>query len=145
MNTDQIRENLVAQGLSDTIIDAMMKSMEKAAKPKSGKKGGFTRVAKNPLREVTITSKCECCGTIERSTLMCSISADSPSIQKVATSLCNNCPTVLRELTPDELIALILIKNHPARSVHFASNITQMYMAKQYTPEQVIMLKTSHF
>jgi hypothetical protein len=143
MNVEAIRSNLEAQGLSSIIIESMIKSMQKASEPAKKKtaKRWFPGMDSKPSKietDVEVTSTCLCCGTTTVKMVKMTIKEDSPRTQKINTSLCSDCPAVLREYSKEELLTAFIIKCHPSPDFFDVLPQRALKMAKKFRPEDVI-------
>jgi hypothetical protein len=148
MNIDTLRSNLEADGLPQAVIDSLIATAEREAtradrvkQPK--RKGNAYHAGKRVTmteEDVEVTCMCNCCGNVDVKTLRMEVLPNSPRRQKIATSLCSDCPTRLRTIPADKLVSIILLKCHPAVSLSYLNNTEHIRLAGKYTPEQVVML-----
>jgi hypothetical protein len=151
MDATAMRANLVASGIAPSLADAMINQAQKltdreakSKEPKAKKGGwhpGMVSASAKVDTDVEVTVVCCTCGDKTVETRVLKIAKDSPTKQKVAVSICNNCPTYFRALDYETLVSLVLIKEHPAMHVEQQSTHQQVRMAKHMTPEEVVTFK----
>jgi hypothetical protein len=148
MNTTELRTKLEADGIPTSIIDSIINSAQKEKKKGQTKKNGFFAGCNNSKKvstPVEVTTKCECCGSVEHSVINVELLPGSPTTQKVATSLCSKCPDELRKLSFEQLVSIIMLKCHPATAIHYNNNVTHIRMSGMFTPEDIVTLKPAHY
>lgn len=154
MDAAAMKKSLTDQGIAATLADTMvrqaLKLQEREAKAKEpkAKKGGkwFPGMADstpNVEADVKVTTKCMTCGDIVHETIKMKLKPNSPRTQKLAVSICGKCPDFFRELDKETLIALLMLKEHPALRTEHTSNLGQVRIAKHMTPEQVVSYKVA--
>jgi len=140
---ENMREKLIAQGIAPEMVDSIMKSF-KPKKEKSAKKyfpGMSTSTKVDKL--VTTKSYCQCCGSVHTQEIMIkATSKDSPDEQKLAISVCANCPDFVRQFTHEQLVAMILLGEKSAQELRFASVKFRGQLSQKLTPEAVITFTT---
>lgn len=149
MNTDQIRTNLRTQGLSDAIIDGIIKTMSKPVKEKTAKRwfpgAGSTSKTTKVDKDVECTIICECCGARDIEIRTIKATTDSPDTMKLPVAMCNQCPDYFRSMTHETLVSLCLVRRH-AGLMHQHGRVSgQVTFAKNHTPEEIISFRTNHF
>lgn len=147
MNIDKIRANLKAQGLSDTIINGMLKSLNKPVKEKTAKRWfpgtGVSSAKVEKTIEVTVV--CECCGAKEIKLQVIKATADSNDTMRLPVAMCQQCPDYFRAMDHETLVSLCLVRRHAGLMHQHQSVRGQVAVAKTLTPEAVIALRTNHF
>lgn len=139
---EELRKKLLAQGLDEAIVDSMLASIkpkkEKAARKKNPFHAGFS-TSRKVEKLVTTYTYCQCCGSVHiQELLVKAVSEDSPDKQRLECSVCNNCPTFLRNFSHEELVSIILLGAKPQMELHQGSVKFRGQLAKSLTPEEVI-------
>jgi hypothetical protein len=123
-----------------------MKSLERQSRPKAEKKkrGGWHPGMKSKTAkieaEVEVTARCQCCGDVTHWTVITKIAPNSPRVQKVAISLCWKCPDYIRTLDKEQLVTIILMKEHPDVAIRNNLTPTHIRMSRMYTPEDIVAM-----
>lgn len=146
LNREKIRQSMKADGLGQVIIDSIMRNLERQSRPKAEKKKrggwhpGMTSKTAKIEAEVEVTAKCQCCGDVTHWTVITKIAPNSPRVQKVAMSLCPQCPDYLRTLDKEQLVTIILMKEHPDVAIRNNLTPTHIRMSHLYTPENIVAM-----
>jgi hypothetical protein len=147
MNATELRQKLVDSGLpalvADSMVRAAMKEQDKANKPKKEKSArkwfpGMGSSSTKVEADVEVTSVCQTCGTHKVQTVKMTVKPDSPLTQRVAVSLCENCPAYFDGLEKSELISLLLLKAHPGVAIEHVPARNLIKMAKNMQPFEVV-------
>jgi hypothetical protein len=134
---------LVAQGISQDMAESMVKSF-KPKKEKTAKKY-FPGMSTSTKVDKTITAKtyCQCCGNVMvQEITIKAVSKDSPDEQKLATSVCSQCPDFVRQFSHEELVTMILLGEKSAQELRNSSVKFRAMLAQKLTPETVITFTT---
>jgi hypothetical protein len=147
-NAQQFEASLKAQGIVPILIAAMVKqavkTVERANRPpkeikKKGKWFPGMAVASDKIEvDIAVTSTCSSCSHVACTMVRTVIKKNSPLTQKVSVSLCRHCPDFYRGFTHEELVSLVLIKEHHGMKLENMPNRLQIRMAKKMRPEDVI-------
>ena len=149
--SNEIVNNLVAQGIPKAIAERIAADAAKADTPKKKEKkpGRYFPGMSDRKKKVDITVDvlvvCECCGAAEATTKVIQGNEDSPTSMKVATSICSKCPDYLRQFSHEQLVALVLAKEHPGIKRDYKMNRSHVQFATKHTPEEIVTLKLRNF
>lgn len=143
---ENMRKALLAQGLDATMVDSMLKSFKPKAEKKAKKSGWYPGMPGSSTKidkEVLVTTYCQCCGSKhEQLVNMKAVSKDSPDTQKLACSVCVNCPEFIRQFTHEQLVSMILLAEKPAQELRHGSVRFRASLASQMSPEDIIVFTT---
>lgn len=140
-------ELLMSQGMTERMAQRILSQLDKENKPKGAakKKGhyfpGMSKAKKKVTLTVDVLVVCECCGATSTTTRQIEGYEDSPKTMKVATSICSSCPDHFRQFTHEQLVALLVAKEHPGIKMQYKMNRSHENFAKRYTPEEIVQLK----
>lgn len=137
MTREELVKKLIDSGIDVEMAESLAKSAMKgntAKKPDARRNLGQPR-AKKYVGRLEVTDVCATCGTRTKRTLITEIDPKKPRSLEVVVSLCSACIPRYRAMTSEELIGLIILKDHPDIGFRMLSNKAQIRLAKTKTPE----------
>lgn len=137
---------LVAQGISQSMAESMVKSF-KLKKEKAPKKGnGFFAKKSKTTIDVEATMICECCGYTETviKQVVC-VDGDSPRKMRLPMSNCQNCIPYFSAMTHEQLVSLAIAAHNPSIQNSNMLTKSQVALAKKLSPVEMLNFTVKHF
>lgn len=135
---------LVSQGIDADIASSIYnRSAKKDKEKKPGRKippEAFNR-PKKYVGRLEITEVCQTCGGQFTHNIITQIDPNKPQETRVVVSVCSGCIPFYRNMSQDQLIGLILLKDHPDIGYRMLSNKLQIKLALKRSPEEIINSK----
>lgn len=147
MELEKMKAALMAQGISEVMVDSMLKSLKPKKDPATARKAYFAGQSKSKKIDmaVEVTVICECCGnTYTETRVIKAINEDSPKEMKLPVSSCDNCPDYFRALTHEQLVSLALAAHNPIVRHSMPRTSSQVKLAKRLTPEEMLNFTVKH-
>lgn len=143
-------EALIAQGIPAKMAERIILQATAESSPKKAKAArkffpGMTSKTTKVDIEIEVLVVCECCGGVEKQTKTIKALPDSPTKMKTAVSVCNSCPDFLRQYTYEQLVAVIIAGQHSAIALKHRMLRSQLRIALQHTPEEIVSLRLQSF
>lgn len=140
MTKEELMQKLIEQGIDAAMAESLAKSAVKGSTEKktSNKKRYFGPPRpKKYVGRLEVTDVCATCNTRTKRAIITEIDPNKPRSLEVVVSLCSACIPRYRAMEKEELISLILLKDHPDVGFRMLSNKAQIRIAKTRTPEWV--------
>lgn len=137
---DEFINKLVSHGIDADIAASMYDRASKNDNEKKGKRiprAAFSREKKRVGR-LEITEVCHTCGNRFTHGIITTIDPNKPQNTEVAVSVCRCCVAFYRTLSQDQLINLIILKDHPDISFRMLSNKQQIKIALTSDPYELL-------
>lgn len=138
MTKEELVKKLIEQGIDAAMAESLANSALKGSKPKkegaSRKNLGQPR-GKKHIGRLEVTDVCATCSTRTKRTIITEIDPNKPRSLDVIVNLCSACIPRYRAMTSEQLISLIILKDHPDIGFRMLSNKEQIRLAKTRTPE----------
>lgn len=139
MTREQFVAKLVSQGIDESLAESMYKSAVKGApKKRKGNPAAGESRPKKYVGRFEFTEICMTCGSRTTKRMIMEIDPNKPRSTEVPVNICNACIPRYRAMTQDELISLIILKDHPDVGFRMLNNKGQIKLAKSRTPEDLI-------
>lgn len=138
MNAQEMATKL---GVTVSMAERMLKAMTKPEKKEKKAGRWFPGMPSNSNKvevEIDVTIICGCCGSQKHEKRTVKQSKGSPLEMKTGTSLCENCPDFMRKFTKEQLISLVLVKEHPVFSREYSTLRAQTKIACKLPPAEVV-------
>ena len=140
---EELKQKLMDQGIDPEMADSLAKSAIKgtAKKTPARKRASGEPRAKKSVGRFKFTEICQTCGSTTTRTLITEIDPNKPRATEVPVSICNACIPNYRKMTQDQLIGLIILKDHPNLELRLLNNKQQIRMAKLHTPTELMNIR----
>ena len=140
---EELKQKLMDQGIDPEMADSLAKSAIKgtAKKTPARKRASGEPRAKKYVGRFKFTEICQTCGSTTTRTLITEIDPNKPRSTEVPVSICNACIPNYRKMTQDQLIGLIILKDHPNLELRLLNNKQQIRMAKLHTPTELMNIR----
>ena len=137
---EQFVAKLMAQGIDEAIAESLYKgAMKGAPKKRRGNPAAGADRPKKHIGRFEFTEICLTCGSRTTKRLIMEIDPNKPRSTEVPVNVCNACIPNYMKMTPEELICLIILKDHPDVGFRMLSNKQQIKLAKSgKTPTELL-------
>lgn len=140
MTKEEFVAKLASQGIDGDIAASMY---DRSVKKDSEKKGrrvpseAFSH-AKKHIGRLEITEICQTCGGKFTHNIVTQIDPNKPQNTEVAVGVCSGCIPFYRTMSQDQLISLLILKDHPDIGFRMLSNRQQIKIALKREPVDLI-------
>lgn len=141
MSKEDLVKKLVEQGIDQAMAESLAASAMKGATKETKKpRKRFTGEprAKKYVGRFEFTEICQTCGSTTTRRLIIEIDPSKPRSTEVPVHVCNACIPNYRKMSQDELISLIILKDHPVLEFRLMSNKNQIRLAKAKGPVEIL-------
>lgn len=142
---EKLLQVLLDAGMPESVASSMLKTLEPKPDRKKRKFYGTSTKREKINIPVVVVKTCLTCNTkVSFKAVMQTYSDEADTEHQTFCSLCENCIRLLGSMDKEQLVALIIIQNHPDLELRKFSTATQIKMAKQKSPIAWLTTKVPH-